>query len=431
VSAGGIRSPGRAVVTALPTVELEDAGSDRRVGTEPVRPALRRRHRRWWLAALLAVVLYASGVVAVHALGRSTPATDPHLLPAALDGRSGQLLVMNSDGTLESTDPGGDNTRLLSNLGTFQDPTEYLAEDQRLFAITSGGQLDSVMADRPVIAPIPLGRAVTGGAGSDPFADRDRALVILVPPAPGEQASFELLTLATAATVPLGRGDQAAGDPQTPGAFVSVAGAVQPGLLLPAGSADDRVELRVPGRTPVVVTTADQLRRATGQSTTAGVQLAAYPDPAGDKLAVVLDPLGIGDADAAMVVVSRTGKVLGSVDATSGPTANVAPAWSPDGTSLAYTTFGSHGAALVVWTPGHAPKARLAPDPGDDFGGCLWAPAGDEILCVNVLGFEQSTQWGLAASRNQWVVGASGGGALYLSHAPGVPIAWLPGPIRV
>jgi WD40-like Beta Propeller Repeat len=383
----------------------------------------RPRGRRRWLVVLLAVLLYVGVVAGVSVARRPKHETNPDVVPRSLATGDGQLLLMTSDGRIEASDPGGQNARPLPSLGTFPGPASTGA-DGHLIAVGNNGQLDALIAEQPVVAAVRIDLSgITGAPVVDTFADGDRALIIIGPGDSEIDDAISLLTLHPAGITPLGSGDDAAGDPQTPGAFVSVPAADQP-TAAPggiAGFADTRIELRVPSRAPVVVVTAAALLRDLGQNPTSRVHLSTYPDPRGDKLAVVADPISGADSNAPVAVVDRHGKLLGMVGADLGPTEYLPIAWSPDGKSLAYTTFGPRGAALAVWTPGHSPKVRVAPNAGDSFSGCLWAPNGTEILCPNVVGVGQSSEW---------LVAASHGGALYLAHALGVPMAWLPGPIR-
>jgi hypothetical protein len=392
------------------------------VAREP--PVRQRSRRRTWLVVLLVVLLYAGIVAGLKMAHRAKHETNPDVVPRALATGNGQLLAMSSDGTIEATDPGGQNPRPLPSLGTFPGPANA-STDGDLIAVGNNDRLDALIAEKPIVASVRIDLSgITAAPVVDPFADRDRALIVTGPGDSEIDNAIGLLTFDVDRITALGSGDDAAGDPQTSGAFVSVESADQQTAATSgevAGFADTRIELRVPGRAAMVVAAADGLLRELGQNSTGSVHLATYPDPQGDKLAVVVDPIDGSDSNAPIVVVDRRGRLLGSVGAPLGPTEYLPPAWSPDGKSLAYTTFGLNGAALAVWTPGHSPKVRVAPNAGDNFSRCLWAPRGTEILCPNVVGVGQTTKWLLAATK---------GGALYLAHAPGVPVAWLPGPIR-
>jgi len=367
------------------------------------------------------VLVYAGVVTGIRIAHRRPHEFNPDVVPARLVTGTGSIVVMTVDGSIETTDPGGRHARPLPGLGTFQGPASTSA-DSRLIAISANGHLQGVIAEQPAPAPVRIDlNDLQADITNVPFADRDRDLVLSAPGPAETVNAIGLLTINGGHLVGLGLGDDAAGDPQTLGAFVSVEATVQPAGPPPGGlvgQADSLLQLDRPGRAPVEVASAAQLQRDVRENPDSAVHLSAFPSPGGDKLAVVLDPPGGGDSNAPMVVVDRTGRPLGTVAADQGPREYQTPAWSPDGTSLAYTTFGPRGAALVVWTVGRTPQVRVTPDPGDDFSGCLWSPPGTEILCANVFGVGQSTAWILGASRR---------GLLYVARAPGMPVAWLPG----
>jgi hypothetical protein len=230
-----------------------------------------------------------------------------------------------------------------------------------------------------------------------------------------------VVSLANGRTTTLGPADDAAGDPETLGAFVSIPEVPQPaGAPFPEGrGADSRVDLFEANSAPVVLATTGQLNAALGQNQAQPAALTVFPDRAGDKVAVEVNPIDVGNSGAGLVVLDRTGQVLAVVSPSSGPVQNSQPAWSPDDDSLAYYMFGQRGAEIGVWhLSGHV-AVRAAPDPGDSFLACLWSPAGSDILCP--------ASQGATDESSLWVLGAADRGPLVEVPAPGLPEVWLPG----
>ncbi len=375
--------------------------------------------RRWAVAIVAAAALIAGGTLL--GLGLAAPGAGPAssgalALPASATG--GRLVAQDPQGTLLLTDPDGGRVVPLSSLGAFGGEVVAPALDRRYVATLQGQVLAVNNVDgldqtdsRPLTKVAPLG-------GPDTFADGDRALVLVKS---GEQplrtGTVSVLTLADQRTRLLGVADEAAGDPAGLGVFLSVPA---PDYQLQAGDggfvglADSAVELRDVGRPPVVLATAGQLNADLGQVPSQPVHLGVFPNPAGDAVAVVLDPPTGGEANVGVVVLDRRGKVLGVVRPASGPTEYSWPSWSPDGRSLAYPSHGARGTTLVVWSAGGHLLARTAPDNGAGFGYCVWAADGSAFLCPT---FE--------SAQARWDAGRTRGGPLSSVSAPGTPIVWL------
>jgi hypothetical protein len=129
------------------------------------------------------------------------------------------------------------------------------------------------------------------------------------------------------------------------------------------------------------------------------VHLAVYPDPKGDKLAIVLDPPDQADSNAAMVIIDRRGQILDATDDLKGPSGYTPPAWSPDGRSLAYPTFTGDGPALALWPLGHPIIIRPAPNRFDRLSSCQWNPTGSALLCATgAASYTDNPRWLLANS---------------------------------
>ncbi|MGH9114416.1 MAG: hypothetical protein ACRDWW_01165, partial [Acidimicrobiales bacterium] len=164
-------------------------------------------------------------------------------------------------------------------------------------------------------------------------------------------------------------------------------------------------------------TTAPQLAADVGEAASTPVHIQLFPDPAGDKLAVVVDPLTSRDMPAGIAVLDRNGILLAALRPTLGPIGYTRPAWSPDGRSLAFPTYGPSGGGIAVWTPGDGrPQDRAVPDRAISYGTCLWAPDASAVLCPTDNGYEKGSRW---------VIGLADGGPLYAVRAPGRPLAWL------
>lgn len=286
-----------------------------------------------------------------------------------------------------------------------------------LLAVNNAGGLDQTDVPR-------ITRAALLG-GPDTFVAGDTAVIVVA--SSGEQlhtGAISALLLQGRRSVALGIADEAAGDPQALGAFVSVA---LPGASseVPVGGylglPDSRVELRDAGQPAWVLATAAQLNATLGQPKAQPVHLSVFPNPAGTAVAVMLDPPLGADRNVSVVVLDRAGRVIGRVPAAVGPVQYSWLSWSPDGRSLAYQTGAPSGTSLAVWREGGQTLVRTAPDNRAAFGYCLWSPDGSAILCPT----SQS-------AHNDWDQGAAAGGDLFAVRAPGTPILWLPprGPAR-
>jgi hypothetical protein len=363
-----------------------------------------------------AAALIAAVVVVASSAGSSRRAATT-LAPSL--AASGRIVVQSpATGGIGLSDPDGAHFEQLPALGAFPAyATPAVSPDNRY--LLSGGSVIAVGDGRLSIQPTALSLTRNQSTSlPDPFADHDQAAVVLSDARFGETTAttgVSVVALATGRSVSLGLGDRAAGDPQELGAFVTVAGppltsVAAEGSLEP----DIRVELRDAGRPPVVLATAAALNRLLGQDPNTPVALAAFPDPSGDKVAVTLQRVP-ANVTAGLVVMDRAGTVIGTVRAASGPFSE--PAWSPDGSTLAFATVGSHGAGVVVWALNKGAVTRPVPDPGDRPGLCVWSFDGVAVLCG--MGNPQS-----AAIR--WDIAAASGGQVVSVPGPGDVLAWIP-----
>ena len=380
------------------------------------------RRRILAIAAVTATVAaLAALIVSTTTSGPGRPASAAQIL--ARLNLSGQV-ISDINGTLLVSDPDGTRQAVVPLAGPLlSDPTANLSPslDARYLATPRGDVISAsgLVLDHPAVAAaLPDGYI----AQPDPFAFGDRAMVILSnggQSPPSNQVS--VVPLHDGRPVALGLADDAAGDPQTLGAFVSVP-APDPKRtpVLGGRSPDARVELLEANTAPVVLATTGQLDADLGQNRSQPASLAVFPDRSGDKVAVEVNPIDVGNSDAGLVVLDRAGRVVAAVPPERGPVQNSEPAWSPDGESLAYYRFGRKGAELGVWRLAGHVKVRPAPDPGDSFLTCLWSPRGSAILCP--------ASQGATDESSLWVLGGAEGGRLVEVPGPGVPELWLPGP---
>jgi WD40 repeat protein len=177
---------------------------------------------------------------------------------------------------------------------------------------------------------------------------------------------------------------------------------------------DAKIELRDSGHPTAVLATAAALNRDIGQGQQLPVQLMPYPNPSGDKIAVVVEPAS-GSQKGGIVVLNRTGDLIGAVS--SSLAVQGAPAWSPSGRTLAYVSSGSSGPSLRLWTIGGPTVSQSFPATGAGYNWCIWSPDGAAVLCG---------VYGSSTPSQDWAIGRATGGAMASVHGPGLPIAWLP-----
>ncbi len=385
----------------------QSADGEGEPGGSPRRPG-RWRGRRGGLAAAIAVAVVLASIAGIRV------ASGPPQGAGA-----GRVLSVDFNGIVVTSDPEGTQRMWLSPLGIFQDQGLVVAQDNRFLA-TSTGRLIAV--HRNTVAPTGVA-AVIGSMALFGFSDHDAALVGLEPEGPQGRPTIEVVGLSDGRAMALGNAAEVAGDPQRFGAFATVAAASQPAGAPPpggyAGEADGRVELRDYGEPAILLATSAGLEADLHQER-GPVNLEAVPDRAGDKVAVMVNPTSAGDRGVGMVVLDRTGRVLGAVPASAGPLEYSQPAWSPDGTSLVYPSMARGAAAISVWRIGGSTYSRAAPDLGASFGYCLWATTGTRFLCASTtFGPDQTALW---------VVGDARRGPLRKFPAAGVPLAWLSSP---
>jgi hypothetical protein len=367
-------------------------------------------------AVIVVVILAAGGFALVRSLTHK--ALSSTALPPTVSAL-GRIAVITKDQNLVVSRPNGTHIVKIPSLdqpGQFVTP----ALDNRYLSLGDGevaaatGRLPAVIHTK--IYPFANGMQAANGA---PFADHDQELLALTPnnygPYTDNQASE--ISLATGRSTSFGTADTIAGDPQARGMFVSV------GARVPLADQtrnqnlpDARVELRDARRPTVLLATAGMLNRDLGQPAGLRVSLYPEPNPAGSAVAVEVAPVS-GGRGAGIVVLSRTGRVLGVVPASKGTDSGLS--WSPSGGSLAFPASGGHGAALSIWSPGG--QIRSLPFPGGaGYDLCLWSPDGKWILCAAPADQKPTTVF------SRWVIGKAAGGPMTKVTGPGTPVTWLP-----
>lgn len=415
----------------VPAPEQEDGGRARFPVLDPEPPP-----RPWWwrLCAGAGVLAVAAAVAALIVFWPFAPGSRPAAaasarVPAALD--RGRIVVQEANGDLALADPDGTHVTTLSELGTVGQATTASPDDRYLLA--AGGEPISISSG-PRLTPHPSQAQVTSSNGGtaqfDPFADHDQDTILLQDygdPTSSVQNPVWVASFATGKAVSLGAADEAAGDPQTAGAFVSVAAPPVASTMSTQVNPDSEIDLRVAGQPPVVVATAAAINSDLGV-VNEPVALIPFPDPAGDKILVVVRAAAQA-AFGGLVVLSRSGQMLGATAPSMLGGFIGEPAWSPSGRALAYVDFspvgqasgqGSTGNVLVIWPTGEQPTRisfRTSSSQGRPRGGrCVWSPGGSAVLCsaAEQAGYE-------------WVVAKTGARSVTVVPGPGQPVAWLPG----
>jgi hypothetical protein len=283
-----------------------------------------------------------------------------------------------------------------------------LDEAGMVFTLTGAGAVSRSSAVSRILG------GATSPAQSMPFADDSEALLAVTRPARGPATAI-VVSLVDGHEFDLGAVDSAGGDAQSLGAFVSLPSELFQPRVAPALGADAGVELRIVGEPPVLLSTSAQINGYVGSPPGRPVRLSVYPNPTGDAVAVVVDPLDPTKGNEAMVVLNRQGHLLASFSNRLGPIPGGQIVWSPGGHQLAYPTDTASGAALATATE-TGTVFPVSPPSGDTtFGPCVWSPTSTEVVC------QSETPNG----NRQWLYALSTSPELVPARSPGYPLAWI------
>ena len=383
----------------------------------------------WWRRLLWPACVLAGAAVAVTAVRLLPPlfATSPASRSAAAHPgqrpagpaiqASGRIVVVTASGGLALANPDGSHLARAGGVGNVGDAVAA-SPDNRYISLLNG-QVIRVKPGRSLASfpgKVELSPTTTVTL-PDPFADHERAVVMLADfgdPTYSSSNPISVVSIATGRSVSLGSGDQVAGDPAADGVFATVAASLPVASVSVQTSPDASVVRRDAGRPTVLLATAGELSHETGLPRRLAVSLAVYPSPSGAEAAVTVRPAAGGPVGG-LVVLTRSGRMVAALPARAGTgPAPGDPVWSPSGTSLAYlSTTGSGASQLSVWSAGRrGVVSSTLPASAGRYGACVWAPDGISVLCP-------------AAGGSEWVVARAAGGRPAVVRGPGLPVAWL------
>lgn len=393
---------------------------------ELTRPEVMRRWLRNGAATAAAIVILAGlgGLTAYLLRGHAPHGSASHqhgvqqtvkTLPASA-APAGTVLSQTPAGALTRSDLRGNSPTLLMPLA--KQVSVYSSPDNRYF-VTSGGQLLS-LGPHDHLSATRLRNVDATTWNPVGLADHAQDVVLENDNGPGSDGPGEnpisAASLATGKSQNLGTGDSMTGDPAAAGIITSLpATSVSTGVPTNGLWPDGSVVLRDAGRKDVVLGTAAQLNADVHLPAAALANFFPAPDPAGDKIAIAVQPLSIpGTASRAsgVVVVTRSGRVRYALGGT-GQYAGMS--WSLSGQSLAIYWSGPHGSVLHIWNAAGSTSVQQFPGRAD-YGDCSWSPSGAWILCAAD---------GQHSNGEQWVIASAHGGPMVVTKGPGYPISWL------
>jgi hypothetical protein len=370
--------------------------------------------RRWWGRRTIPVFVLtvAAGLAA---LGYALNPAGSHRTASQVraGGFRGMILAETRGGLLTLTDLRTGRVVRLTKLGPLPtSPPPVVSADGKYLVSPAMGELIS-LADpgKPAKIKTALSFSVNSSPWlTSPFANRDTSLIVqaMLYTSPVATAHTSVQSVATGGTVSLGIADGAAGDPQRPGAFVSVP---RPGIQPPADEAtpDVRLELRDSGAPTRALATAGRLGHVLGIKAVNAITLTPVPNPQGTMVAVEVRPAS-RHGSSGIVVLSRAGKVLGSESA--GTAGIPAFAWARSGTALAFVGSGTYGPELTQWTIGGQSTTTSFPVRTGAISRCVWSPDGLSVLCM-------------AGRSGTWLVAQSG--RFHQARGRGTVLSWLTG----
>lgn len=348
---------------------------------------------------------------------RKTSQRQPKTLPASA-APAGRVLSLTARGGLVESDLTGGRPTLLESLP--QQVYVGATLDNRYF-LTSNGQLLKLASPSHFTATRLAGVSDSkwNPASAEPLADHDNYVALEYfnsSNSPADGYPISVRSLATGKAQILGTADTISADPAAIGVIAALP--AQPSVTSNPVAAsqngewpDSEVVLRDQGRKDVLLGTAARLNGDVHLPASTPAYLFPVPDPAGDKIAIVVQPQISGRA-AGVVVVSRSGRELYAAgDLGKG----VSAWWSPSGDSLAMAAELPHGSALHLWTGGASTSVQQFPGQAD-YGTCSWSPDGAWILCAAD---------GPHATGEQWVVASAAGKPMIITKGPGFPVTWL------
>lgn len=397
-----------ATLSSVQPTPVDHAGRRRFPALDPEPPP-----RPWWrrlLPPTVVIVIAAAVTVAIMDVPALTGRAH-HVARQRLGGYAadGEILAQTGTGGLVVARPGGGKHATLSALGQF--PVGLTAaSDMRYVWLGDGQALSLASLAHPAVTQTKVNyTANTQRPLVSPFAGHDRYIVLLSSfyGMPQAKARITVNSITTGKAVALGAGDMAAGDPQSEGAFVSVAAPLRASASGDQIIPDSRLELRVAGYRPKVLATASVLNHALGASRSRQVALTPFPSPSGNEVAVAVETATANPTEE-IVVLSRAGKVI---DTPLAPGPPVGLAWSPNGTSLAYASLGTAGGELTIWNAGGGSITVTFPYTGARYSMCVWSPDGASVLCSDSAG-------------EHWAVAHAAGGQMTAVPGYGVPLAW-------
>jgi hypothetical protein len=238
---------------------------------------------------------------------------------------------------------------------------------------------------------------------------------------PTATPGISVVNLHTGRGTALGTGAFAAGDPQRPGAFVTVAAPVQATASENLAAADSELELVDAGRPRVALASGASLDADLGLGRSTPVSFVAVPNPSGSLVAVEVENLlEAQGSEAGLVVLDRSGKPVAVRSPALGPASGALPAWSPSGTALSYLNEGPMGYSIVIWDVGSGAVTvplRAGVGVAEQ---CLWSPSGAAVLCDS----PNSTQGHIDQT---WSLTGPGGGPSVSLAGPGFAVDWARG----
>jgi hypothetical protein len=370
---------------------------------------------RPWRRVGAALVIVLAGLGSWLGLTVSGQRTADHKAAVSVHlvrGLTGVVLSETPGSFLSATDMQTGKVAVFRSFGQFSSsPNPVVSADGKyLFDAAVGRFLSLSLPGHPEAAPNALSFSPGDMPGfmADPWSDHDTGVVELSCPVNGQGlqetiADAQLESVRTGNAVSLGPADSAAGDPQRAGAFVAVP---QSGETPSNGfQPDARLILADAGSPPRLLATTAQLDHVLGNKPGTPLSISPIPNPQGSMIAV--NVVSTTDGAAGMVVLSRSGKVLGSE-----PGGGLAVVWSHSGAELAFTDPSGAGAEITVWKIGvqsvttTLDDAAMAPD------ACAWSPDDVSVVCDD-------------GPRGNWLVIRSNTESV--TTGKGQPLAWVSG----